>query len=65
MFPGIERVYVNQRARQELGWRPRYDFRRVVETLRAGEAARSPLARAVGPKGYHDRTFADGPYPVS
>jgi nucleoside-diphosphate-sugar epimerase len=65
MFPGIERVYVNERARQDLGWQPRYDFRRVIECLRAGEDPRSPLARAVGSKGYHDRRFADGPYPVS
>jgi nucleoside-diphosphate-sugar epimerase len=65
MFPGIERVYVNERARRELGWRPRYDFRRIVESLGAGEEPRSPLARAVGSKGYHDRPFADGPYPVS
>jgi UDP-glucose 4-epimerase len=65
MFPGIERVYVNERARKELGWRPRYDFRRVIECLSAGEDPRSPLARAVGSKGYHDRRFADGPYPVS
>jgi nucleoside-diphosphate-sugar epimerase len=65
MLPGIERVYVNERARQELGWLPRYDFRRIIECLRAGEDPRSPLARAVGSKGYHDRTFADGPYPVS
>jgi nucleoside-diphosphate-sugar epimerase len=65
MFPGIERVYVNERARRQLGWQPRYDFRRVVERLKAGEDARSPLARAVGSKGYHARPFADGPYPVS
>jgi UDP-glucose 4-epimerase len=65
MFPGIERVYVNERARRELGWRPTYDFRRIIGCLRAGEDPRSPLARAVGSKGYHDRTFADGPYPVS
>jgi nucleoside-diphosphate-sugar epimerase len=65
MFPGIERVYVNERARKDLGWQPRYDFRRIIEGLRAGEDPRSPLARAVGSKGYHDRPFADGPYPVS
>jgi UDP-glucose 4-epimerase len=65
MFPGIERVYVNERARRELGWQPRYDFRCVVESLRAGEDPRSPLARAVGSKGYHERAFADGPYPIS
>jgi len=26
MFPHIDRVYVNDRARAQLGWRPRYDF---------------------------------------
>lgn len=65
MFPGIERVYVNERARRELGWQPRYDFRQIIDCLRAGHPPRSPLARAVGSKGYHDRAFADGPYPVS
>jgi UDP-glucose 4-epimerase len=65
MFPSIERVYVNERARRELGWQPQYDFRRVIERLSAGEDPRSPLARAIGSKGYHDRAFADGPYPVS
>jgi UDP-glucose 4-epimerase len=65
MFPGIGRVYVNERARRELGWQPRYDFRRVIECLRAGEDPCSPLARVVGSKGYHGRTFADGPYAVS
>ncbi len=64
MFPGIDRVYVNERARRELGWQPRYDFRSVIESLRAGVDFRSPLARAVGSKGYHDEVFAHGPYPV-
>ncbi|MBI3269075.1 MAG: NAD(P)-dependent oxidoreductase [Planctomycetes bacterium] len=53
MFPSIERVYVNAKARKELGWRPRWDFARVLECLRAGEDPRSELARAVGAKGYH------------
>ena len=60
MFPGIERVYVNERARAELGWSPRYDFARALEALRAGEDPRSPLALAVGAKGYHPVTT--GPY---
>jgi UDP-glucose 4-epimerase len=64
MFPSIDRVYVNTRAREELGWRPRYDFGYVLDRLRAGEDPRSPLARAVGSKGYHARTFAGGPYPI-
>jgi UDP-glucose 4-epimerase len=62
MFKSIERVYVNARARHELGWAPRYDFRRVLDSLRAGEDPRSPLARAVGAKGYHARST--GPYTV-
>ncbi len=53
MLPGIDRVYVNDRARTELGWRPRHDFARVIELLRRGEDFRSPLARTIGAKGYH------------
>ena len=64
MFPSIGRVYVNDRARQELGWRPRYDFARVLASLRANEDPRSALAQAIGSKGYHDRVFANEPYPV-
>jgi UDP-glucose 4-epimerase len=64
MFPSLDRVYVNERARRDLGWRPRYDFAYVVERLRAGEDPRSPLARAVGSKGYHARGVARGPYPL-
>lgn len=64
MLPGIDRVYVNSRAREELGWRPRFDFRYVLDRLRSGEDAISPLAREVGSKGYHPETFKDGPYPV-
>ncbi len=68
MPAGIDRVYDNRRAREELGWRPRHDFASVVERLR-GQAAhdddhRSAMARAVGAKGYHDTAFADGPFPA-
>jgi nucleoside-diphosphate-sugar epimerase len=56
MFPGIDRVYVNARAREELGWWPRYGFRRVLDSLRADEDPRSPLARTIGAKGYHAET---------
>ena len=54
MFPTVGRVYVNARARADLGWSPRYDFRAVLDALKAGEDPRSPLARAIGAKGYHD-----------
>jgi UDP-glucose 4-epimerase len=53
MFPGIDRVYDNARARDELGWAPRYDFRRALDLVAAGEEPRSELARTVGAKGYH------------
>ncbi|MDQ6820022.1 MAG: NAD(P)-dependent oxidoreductase [Actinomycetota bacterium] len=53
MFPSIERVYVNERARRELGWSPRYDFAHAVESLRKGADPRSQLAREIGAKGYH------------
>lgn len=64
MFPGIERVYVNDRARKDLDWHPRYDFCYVLNELKAGRDPRSPLACLVGSKGYHTRAFAEGPYPV-
>jgi nucleoside-diphosphate-sugar epimerase len=53
MFPRIDRVYVNARARSELGWAPRYDFRYVLDRLIADEEPQSALARTVGSKGYH------------
>jgi UDP-glucose 4-epimerase len=64
MLPSIDRVYVNERARNELGWRPKYDFGSILDRLRAGKDMRSPLARLVGSKGYHAQVFCDGPYPV-
>ncbi len=64
MVPSIDRVYVNERARNELGWQPQYSFKFIIDRLRAGEDMRSPMARLVGSKGYHAEKFADGPYPV-
>jgi UDP-glucose 4-epimerase len=64
MFPSIERVYVNDLARKELGWEPRYDFSRVIEGLREGRDPRSDLARTIGSKGYHGHVFVDAPYPL-
>jgi len=64
MLPAIERVYVNELARAQLGWRPRYDFNSILQRLRTDEDFQSPLARAVGSKGYHAQVFNEGPYPV-
>jgi UDP-glucose 4-epimerase len=62
MFGQIDRVYVNARARADLGWAPRYGFRRVLDALKAGADPRSPLARAIGAKGYH--AVSTGPYTI-
>jgi UDP-glucose 4-epimerase len=64
MLPTIERVYVNELARTQLGWQPRYDFNSIIRRLRAEEDFLSPLARTVGSKGYHAEVFTEGPYPV-
>ncbi len=64
MVPAIDRVYVNELARTRLGWQPRYDFDSIIRRLRASEDFRSPLARAVGSKGYHAEAFSEGPYPI-
>jgi UDP-glucose 4-epimerase len=53
MLPTLDRVYVNDLAREQLGWRPQYDFRRALAAIAAGADWRSPLARDVGSKGYH------------
>lgn len=64
MFSDIDHVYVNHLARQDLGWVLRYGFAHVLACLREGIDFRSPLAIAVGSKGYHAEVFDDGPFPV-
>jgi nucleoside-diphosphate-sugar epimerase len=53
MFPQIERVYDNARARLDLGWTPRWDFAAALARLAAGQEPFSDLTAAVGAKGYH------------
>lgn len=53
MFPTVDRVYVNERARRDLGWTPRTDFRAALARVAADGDPRGELARAVGEKGYH------------
>jgi UDP-glucose 4-epimerase len=64
MFPTLDRVYVNERARRELGWRPRYEFANVLAQIARGAGHGSELARTVGFKGYHAEAFEGGIYPV-
>jgi UDP-glucose 4-epimerase len=61
LFPSIDRVYDNARARDDLGWEPKHDFRDALANLEAGKDPRSELAIRVGSKGY---TSAPG-YPLS
>lgn len=63
MVPRIDRVYVSERARNELGWQPQYDFKFLIDRLKADEDVQSTLARLVGSKRYHADTIAKGPYP--
>ena len=53
MLPRLDRVYVNRRAREMLGWLPRYDFAHVLRSASAGRDPRSELAQLIGSKGYH------------
>lgn len=53
MLEDIDRVYVNERARRVLGWRPQYDFAQALTDLMHGRDPRSPLTHAIGRKGYH------------
>ena len=61
MTPSMDRVYVNRRAREKLGWQPHYDFDYVMTRLLAAEDYRSPLTRAIGSKAYHGGAAAADP----
>ncbi|MEJ7602899.1 MAG: NAD(P)-dependent oxidoreductase [Kofleriaceae bacterium] len=62
MAPAIDRVYDNTRARTELGWRPRHDFRSMLVRAARDLDIRSDLARTIGSKGYH---ASNARYPFS
>lgn len=57
MFPEIDRVYVNEKARNQLGWKPKYDFRYVLDCIKNGKDFRSELSNLVGKKGYHPKSL--------
>lgn len=67
MFPVVDRVYCNEKAKQLLGWKPIYTFEYGLNSLRLGRDLGSELANRVGSLGYHDQTFDDinGPFPVN
>jgi len=53
MLPTLDRVYVNARARELLGWRPKYDFAHALRCVADGKDYRSPITSSIGSKGYH------------
>jgi UDP-glucose 4-epimerase len=53
MLPRLDRVYVNARARELLGWQPRYDFAHALRCVAAGREYRSAMTLRIGSKGYH------------
>src|SRR5262249_11291610 len=59
MFPSIDRVYVNGKARRDLDWNPCYNFDYVFARLRSNEEFRSPLSITVGCKGYHSKRIQE------
>ena len=61
MLPTLDRVYDNVAARTVLGWQPRTDFAAALARLQASDDLRSPLALAIGCKGYHRGLPAPGP----
>lgn len=65
MFPVIDRVYVNEKARRALGWEPKYTFEYALNQLENNAEIISELTRAVGAKGYHSVKFDGIPYPVN
>ena len=63
MLPSFDRVYDNSRAREELGWQPVYDFRHILDILKARTTTEdyflfSLLAQQIGSKGYHGKNTA-------
>ena len=64
MFQSIDRVYVNKKARDELGWEPIHDFKKVLERIKSNGSVLSSLANLIGSKGYHSTKFSECPYPV-
>jgi len=64
MFPKIGRIYVNEKARKDLNWNPKYDFKYILNCLKEEKDFKSKLAREIGIKGYHEEKYKDGIYPV-
>jgi nucleoside-diphosphate-sugar epimerase len=57
-FPDrLDRVYVNAKARQELGWCPRFDLEAIATRVARGDSVRTPLSQLVGVKEYASSSY--------
>jgi UDP-glucose 4-epimerase len=62
-FPSrLGRVYVNDRARRQLGWRPRFGLHAIAEMVAADGTVRTPMARQVGSKEYVASSYHRGAF---
>lgn len=60
-FPDtLDRVYINARARHDLGWRPQLDLNAIAARLATGESVHTPLAQLVGSKEYANSQYHRG-----
>ncbi|MFI8418585.1 NAD-dependent epimerase/dehydratase family protein [Serratia sp. NPDC078593] len=65
MFPKIDRVYSNEKARKLLQWEPQYSFQSALTSLSDGQSFRSPLSSIIGWRRYHNQAYDGMPYPVA
>ncbi len=62
-FPSrLDRVYVNARARDELGWRPEFDIDAVAAMVTSGGSVRTPLSQVIGSKEYAGSSYHLGQF---
>jgi nucleoside-diphosphate-sugar epimerase len=62
-FPSrLDRVYVNTRARRELGWRPRFDLHAIAQMVAADGTVLTPMAQRVGSKEYVASSYHRGAF---
>ncbi|WP_156763954.1 NAD(P)-dependent oxidoreductase [Mycobacterium sp. 852002-50816_SCH5313054-b] len=60
-FPNrLDRVYVNAKARHDLGWCPRFDLNAIAARVAGGDPVQTPLSQLVGSKEYADSLYHVG-----
>jgi len=60
-FPDrLDRVYVNAKARRDLGWRPQFDLNAIATRVASGQRVQTPLSQLVGAKEYVHSSYHVG-----